>query len=187
VNTLYRGPLRDFSGIDDKRLLRYRLDKMIDCNGLTCLRDSIILATNSISEPGKIVVLTDGTDTCSRATCNDVKKSVRKASERGVSVLLIGSNQDAVVTGKELGIDESYCLTYSDGPCLISAMRAASDPEVHDRGFTQAQREESQSVSTRTCGHFSLNLIVHSRTSASVCRSVSPSIQMNAVKPKCAC
>ena len=101
----------------------------LNADGMTALRSTIVHIDNmlpSLKYPGRktmIFILTDGEDTDS---CHEHShKAVRKIFERYektkldqpktcVSATLIGSNQDAVMTGDSMGLPNDCALTFNN-------------------------------------------------------------------------
>lgn len=73
-----------------------------------------------------IVVFTDGEDNYSHKTSKDVKEVLDKSISSGLKISYVGSNQDAIFTGSEMGIPRESCLAYVDDN-FGTAMRSVSD------------------------------------------------------------
>lgn len=120
--------------------------------GRTSLYDAIVMATAERAAASKrtIVIVTDGTDTCSEHSREDAQLALatfqRQPTHR---VIFLGSNQDAITNGQALGIPVEHALTYGAQPGLaISAFRAASSSMQrartgHDAQFTCTERFEA--------------------------------------------
>ena len=90
---------------------------------------SVVTPLSSVT----IVVFTDGEDNYSHKTSKDVKEVLDKSISSGMKISYVGSNQDAIFTGSEMGIPRESCLAYVDEN-LDRAMRSVS--EVVNRCIT---------------------------------------------------
>jgi uncharacterized protein with von Willebrand factor type A (vWA) domain len=131
----------------------------ISPDGLTALYDGINFICKDISEEygnsannnTTIIILTDGAENSSQHTgIQDIRKLLSQKQENGWKFVFLGANQDAITTGKNLGINKDSCCTYSATPGgLQSALRCTS--EAIERSaisneyveFTQEERNES--------------------------------------------
>lgn len=119
-------------------------DGELVADGMTALRTTFVFIDNflkTLKNPGRktmIFVLTDGDDTDSlREHSPNVVKEIFQRYERSktqdpkhcISATLIGSNQDAVVTGDSLGLPQTNALTFNDeniGDAMSSIGRMVS-------------------------------------------------------------
>lgn len=116
--------------------------------GLTSLYDAVVQVIDSESpshtSSGTIILLTDGVDTTSRATCVDARAKVMGLPESW-KMMFLGSNQDAILSGGTLGIPRERSLTMAHTATGVrNAMRSVSS--MHATGavmFTPQQRHVS--------------------------------------------
>jgi hypothetical protein len=136
--------------------LQRDMQELRRAQGSTKLYDAIISAVNhSEQHPSHtltLAIITDGQDTASNAGAADAKAAIERLQTRANHrVLFLGSNQDAVLSARTLGIDVGRALTYgSDNPDQMrTAFRSLSSntSAVRSSGqevsFTTAQREAS--------------------------------------------
>ena len=131
-------------------------------DGLTALYDGIKFICNDISESfGKdsennkettVIILTDGAENSSQsARISDVKRILTEKQKLGWNFVFLGANQDAIITGKNLGINQSSCCTYSATPggltsaldCTSQAINRYETMGEQNIEFTQEERVES--------------------------------------------
>lgn len=128
-------------------------------DGLTALYDGIQYICNDISEAADkdtnqnttVIILTDGAENSSQiATLQNIKKLLGEKQKSGWKFIFLGANQDAILTGKNLGISKNSCCTYSaTAGGLESALRCTSDAIERSRNceseieFTQGERNET--------------------------------------------
>ena len=133
-------------------------------DGLTALYDGIKFICNDISEScGKdsennkettVIILTDGAENSSQfASISDVREILTEKQKLGWNFVFLGANQDAIITGKNLGINQSSCCTYSATPGGLSSVLDSTSQAInryetlgeHNIEFTQEERVESAS------------------------------------------
>lgn len=125
-------------------------------NGCTCLYDGICKVVkyeyecHSDCKETTIVILTDGNENSSKEyKREDVCENIKLAETNGWRIVFLGSNQDAVLTAKTLGIPKQNSLTYGNNPAsLTRAFTALSDSmsrrnRGEDASFTDLERQES--------------------------------------------
>jgi hypothetical protein len=125
-------------------------------HGSTRLYDAIIAAVqyseDNPSQTLTLAIVTDGQDTSSSSTVEDARASIERLQQTpNHRVLFLGSNQDAVLSARNLGIDAGRALTYgSDNPeqmrtafRSLSANTQAVRNSGHETGFTSMQRQAS--------------------------------------------
>ena len=127
--------------------------------GLTALYDGIYYICSDISEVCSvdtendvtIIILTDGQENASqKKNIGSIRKLLSQKQEIGWKFIFLGANQDAIMTGKNLGINRNTCCTYNaSGGGLSSALRSASSAikrsdECNEAiNFTQEERNDS--------------------------------------------
>ena len=132
--------------------------KQISPRGGTALLDTIyagIIHMEQIntSKLRKIVIITDGEDTCStRITDADILKNIikdksNKNLKNPISFLFLAANQDAISTAYKFGISQNDAITVGKGK-IRQAMRCASSHLQREREgcykpFTSLERQES--------------------------------------------
>lgn len=128
-------------------------------DGLTALYDGIKFMCSDISEAcgiesnndTTIIILTDGAENSSQhATLSFIKKLLSEKQCLGWKFVFLGANQDAITTGRGLGINKNTCCTYSATPGgLSSALRCTSEAihrsqnSAQEFQFTQEERDET--------------------------------------------
>ena len=134
-------------------------NKDIIPDGLTALYDGIKLMCSDITEAcgsesnndTTIIILTDGAENASQhITLSGIRSLLKEKQELGWKFVFLGANQDAITTGRGLGINKNSCCTYSATPGgLNSALKCTSDAiersqnSAEDIQFTQDERNES--------------------------------------------
>jgi uncharacterized protein YegL len=113
-------PIQDIEPIGENQLV---------ADGMTALRTTIVFVDNMLSTlryPGRktmIFYLTDGedTDSCREHTPHAIRTIFQRYEETKldspktcISATLIGSNQDAVMTGDSMGLPNNCALTFND-------------------------------------------------------------------------
>ena len=106
-----------------------------------------------------IVIQTDGQENSSKYTRSDyLKKLINDRTQKGWSFTFLGANQDACLTAKTIGIDESATLSYmqsSDGTKEVmrtmseGLSRARSGPS----GVVMYTCEEQLHLSSQIAGN----------------------------------
>ena len=129
----------DISTINEKLMSDYV------CSGSTAMYDAICTAIDTLGKefaampeqerPANVLVaiLTDGMENASRQfNCQDVKKRIRHQAEKySWDFMFLAANQDAVLSGGELGISAADCVGFEMNMeamacnCLMMADRAA--------------------------------------------------------------
>ena len=104
-----------------------------------------------------LIVITDGQDNMSeKFTAADLNKRVKSAKQRGISVIFMGANQDAIKTAATYGIAAGAALTFGSTPDTATAAfravsqvtyRCASGGGGGGPAFTQAHRDNSAPAS----------------------------------------
>jgi hypothetical protein len=95
-----------------------------------------------------IVVLTDGKENASETPKATVKKMVEARQEAGWEVLFIGANQDAALTGGEIGVDKDRTLNMdasSEGTQAAYDSASEQLSNVRAEGTTDGFTEEDRS------------------------------------------
>lgn len=125
--------------------------------GGTALNDAIASAVKEIDEfrPGKprdryLVIMTDGMENASTEhTKASIKSLLEDRQAKGLKVIYLGANQDAIAVAAEYSIPESSSMEWSGGSGLKSAISGSSflssSPQAYSRGFTYDMRERSLS------------------------------------------
>jgi len=104
-----------------------------------------------------LLVITDGQDNMSQTfTAADLNKRVQAAKRKGISVLFMGANQDAIRTAATFGVAAGDALTFGATPRAAgAAFRAATQATYRGVSsghapsaptFTQAHRQSSAPV-----------------------------------------
>jgi hypothetical protein len=111
INTIYeKKDINDIEYITKTDLLP---------TGLTALYDAMAYAFEINFEPRRkrtYVVITDGENNDSiNHNPESIKNKIEKFDKDNVSVLYIGSNQDSIINGKQMGVDKNHSLNYKDG------------------------------------------------------------------------
>ena len=145
--------------MEDAKKVKVKLEP----RGATALYDALGVAINgftkSVSDlpeharPSKItlIAVTDGEENSSQEyDLNTIKKLVTtKQKEDGWEFLFLGSNQDAVLSGKNLGFLEDASLTFDNNGRGVQAMTKSASRFVGDarsgnrKGFTEAERDSA--------------------------------------------
>ena len=145
--------------MEDAKKVKVKLEP----RGATALYDALGVAINgftkSVSDlpeharPSKItlIAVTDGEENSSQEyDLNTIKKFVTtKQKEDGWEFLFLGSNQDAVLSGKNLGFLEDASLTFDNNGRGVQAMTKSASRFVGDarsgnrKGFTEAERDSA--------------------------------------------
>lgn len=150
-----------------------KMQEMVQPRGTTLLVDTVMKRLHSLErqlakeialiQPSVIqlkpkivailVVLTDGADNESRLfTANDLNKRITAARKKGISVVFLAANQDAIKTGATFGVQRGAALTFGANPAAATAAfasatqnvyRCASGGAAYVPAFTQLQRDSS--------------------------------------------
>jgi len=143
------------SEIPSLTLLQYRP------HGSTALRDAIASIYQKILESRDavatrriVVILTDGGENASTKTSvEDLERLKSKVASR-TEILYLGSNQDAVAVGQEIGATRETSLNYNDENLLeaIESMgRAVSRGRSGGNGrFTNIERAQSMGIQSES-------------------------------------
>ena len=135
----------------------------LDPRGMTALHDAIGIAVTGFGEslgalpqharPGtvQVVVVTDGGENSSSEYSAEAVRALinRQTETYAWDFVFLGANQDAVLTGAELGFDAASSMTYAAAPGEVAAMsvnlgRYVTDVRKKDkRGFTFDERAEA--------------------------------------------
>ncbi|WP_167043494.1 vWA domain-containing protein [Salinibacterium sp. ZJ454] len=99
----------------------------------------------------QVVIVTDGDENSSQEYSLElVRKLVTAQSNKyGWDFVFLGANQDAVMTGRALGIDADSALTFEAAPDQVAFSSRAVSRYMTDlrggtrTGFTQAEREQA--------------------------------------------
>jgi len=134
-------------------------EKDVTPDGLTALYDGIKFMCNDISEAcgdhsnedTTVIILTDGAENASQTTkLSDIRKLIDEKQKLGWTFVFLGANQDAIIAGKNLGINQNSCCTYNSTPGgLGSALRCTSEAIERSKNseqeiqFTQEERNET--------------------------------------------
>lgn len=134
-------------------------------SGQTALHDAVVtaiehadarfddMAAAQVPENVIIVVLTDGKENASETPTATVRKMVEARQEDGWEFLFIGANQDAALTGQNIGVDKDRTLNMnasSEG--TEAAYDSASERVSHAReqgttgGFTDEDRSRQENA-----------------------------------------
>jgi Mg-chelatase subunit ChlD len=131
----------------------------IDPRGGTALYDAIGLSINGLAsniallpehaKPGKVqvVIVTDGEENSSREyTGENVRKLVAAKEKLGWDFVFIGANQDAALSGANIGISADKTLTFGTKSKDIAGAKDALSRYIKDarkgdlKGFTNEER-----------------------------------------------
>ena len=153
------------------------MTKMVAPRGLTLLVDTfmerlhalerqVVNTVNSLPRATRdlkpkivaiLIAITDGQDNMSRKfTAADLNQRVKSAKQRGISVLFMGANQDAIQTAATYGIAAGAALTFGATPDAAAAAfravsqvtyRCASGGGGGGPAFTQNHRDTSAPAS----------------------------------------
>lgn len=136
----------------------------IEPRGRTALYDAVAFAIDEFgaaldalpehARPSdvQVVIVTDGFENASRrATAADVRRRVAHQEERyDWEFTFLGANQDAVLTGADIGIRPDSSLTFGTNRDQIERSRQAASRKIAEMrqtgmrsGFTQTERDES--------------------------------------------
>ena len=134
-------------------------EKDVTPEGLTALYDGIKFMCNDISEAcgvhsnedTTVIILTDGAENASQYTnVSDIRKLIDEKQKLGWTFVFLGANQDAIIAGKNLGINQDSCCTYnSTAGGLGSVLRCTSEAIERSKNseqeiqFTQEERNET--------------------------------------------
>ena len=141
------------------RTLNYSLETLeYKPSGSTALYDaiktSIQHAEKHISEMSQkpegvfIIILTDGAENSSKeCTLDNVKTLFSKYKEIGWQFVFLGANQDAILTGHEMGLERGQCLSFNQSTqAQYSAMRSVSSAVKRHVTSTESQAVEFNDV-----------------------------------------
>ena len=103
------------------------------------------------NEDTTVIILTDGAENASQTTkLSDIRKLIDEKQKLGWTFVFLGANQDAIIAGKNLGINQNSCCTYNSTPGgLGSALRCTSEAIERSKNseqeiqFTQEERNET--------------------------------------------
>jgi Mg-chelatase subunit ChlD len=135
----------------------------LEPRGATALYDALGVAINGFTKsvtdlpeharPSKItlIAVTDGEENSSQEyDLNTIRKLVATRKEdEGWEFLFLGSNQDAVLSGKSLGFEEDASLTFDSNAQGVQAMARSANRFVTDsrsgarQGFTEVERDSA--------------------------------------------
>jgi hypothetical protein len=135
------------------------VEKDVKPEGLTALYDGIKYICNDISEAcgdhsnedTTVIILTDGAENASQSTnLSDIRKLIDEKHKLGWKFVFLGANQDAIIAGKNLGINHNSCCTYNSTPgglgsvlrCTSEAIERSQNSEQEIQ-FTQEERNET--------------------------------------------
>lgn len=102
-----------------------------------------------------LAVVTDGEDNMSkRYSSMDLKEKIKTCEKNSkFTAFFLASNQDAISSGNEIGFDKKRCITYENQPeniqCTMRSLSAQvtnTSQGIINTGFTQLEREQSQSI-----------------------------------------
>ncbi|WP_157155708.1 vWA domain-containing protein [Diaminobutyricimonas sp. LJ205] len=100
----------------------------------------------------QVVVVTDGEENSSQEYSLDLVRTlvVEQSEKYGWDFVFLGANQDAVMTGRALGIDADSALTFEAAPDQIAYSAHAVSRYMTDlrttglrTGFTQTERQQA--------------------------------------------
>ena len=127
--------------------------------GMTALYDAIYQTTKAVEKkveelkPDKVIVmiLTDGYENSSEVKGSLVKEEIKKKTTEGWEFVYVGANQDAIMTGTNMGFESKRCMTFgvqkSDETWKAlsnNLTRARTGPAaIPSSGFTQMERQSS--------------------------------------------
>lgn len=135
----------------------------LDPRGATALYDAIGVSINGFTKslgdlpeharPSNVtfVVVSDGFEnSSSEYDLKTVRNLVKtKQKDEGWNFMFLGSNQDAVLSGKNLGFMEDASLTFDNNGQGVQAMTKSASRFVSDarsgnrKGFTEAERDSA--------------------------------------------
>jgi Mg-chelatase subunit ChlD len=136
---------------------------VLEPRGGTALHDALGLSINQFGtalaalpeharpETVQVVVVTDGFENSSREyTAATVRALIEQQKEKyGWDFVFLGANQDAVVTGRDLGFDAQSSMTYAAAPDAVSSMVKSTSRYISDvrgkrkKGFSEEERGEA--------------------------------------------
>ncbi len=103
-----------------------------------------------------IVIFTDGQEnTSKKATQQDIFDQISELENRGVTIIFLGANQDAIATAQSIGISQKNALNVGSSEEFHgNAMRAVSDNIARTRtgngGFSTLDRSQSGALHKNT-------------------------------------
>ena len=90
-----------------------------ECSGTTALYDAITAAIDHDMQHHAelrsltIAIVTDGIENASRtSSLEEAKTKIEDSTAKGWRIVFLGSNQDAVLTAKTMGIERRHSMTY---------------------------------------------------------------------------
>lgn len=136
---------------------------VLEPRGMTALYDAIGVAVNGFGatlaglpeharpETVQVVVVTDGYENASREHTDDSVRALLKQQQEVYNwdFIFLGANQDAVLTGANLGFDAGSSMTFDTAPDSVVAMSSSMGRYVSDvrgktkRGFSERERLDS--------------------------------------------
>lgn len=131
--------------------------------GMTALHDAIGKAVsiferviNRLPEHAKpsktqVIVITDGQENASQEFDSDSLKSLinQKTKDSGWDFIFLGANQDAVLTGRNIGFESQSSMTFASDGESLQHMTTSIDRYIKDfkrgkkKGFSDDERKES--------------------------------------------
>lgn len=128
--------------------------------GMTALRDAmghvyrrIAGETDTIPTRRIVLILTDGEENSSVSVSAEELEALRKKIADRTEIIYMGSNQDAMAVGRDVGATRDSSLDYDDDR-LMNAMATVGDAVVRARSgsrpieFTDIEREISSGSAT---------------------------------------
>lgn len=133
-----------------------KLSELIEFNyqpsGGTALYDGIFAAVNyaethiehMLEKPDliNIIIITDGHENSSTHTKNEVKKLFEKYEKEGWEFIFLGANQDAILSGGDLGILKNQCMTYNQSNEGITNVMRSVSQAVKRKAFSGSRNVE---------------------------------------------
>tara|TARA_Y100000817_G_scaffold297135_1_gene273232 strand:- start:1612 stop:2466 length:855 start_codon:yes stop_codon:yes gene_type:complete len=157
-----------------------KMTEMVQPRGMTLLVDTAMKRLHSLERrlakeiaamPPKVrqlkpkvvavmIIVTDGMDNKSTLfTASDLNKRITAAKAKGIEVIFMGANQDAINTGGQMGIHRGAAITFGATPAAAAAAFAATTQNVYRctsggssfvPAYTQSQRQSSAAAAPLT-------------------------------------
>lgn len=118
--------------------------------GNTALYDAIIQTANHMDKiknnRAMLLIITDGQENASKAIAYDARKTIKRLQDRGVEITYLGSNQDAILAAKDIGITSSKAIDWTQVKAqetwgLMGATAAAYTANATPVNYSDADRK----------------------------------------------
>ena len=132
-----------------------------ECSGTTALYDAITAAIDHDMQHHAelrsltIAIVTDGIENASRtSSLEEVKTKIEDSTAKGWRIVFLGSNQDAVLTAKTMGIERRHSMTYGhsadEARGAFRSLQAANRrwQRGEDESFTFSERLQAHAAHT---------------------------------------